>query len=152
MTTNNGELLLECFDSIVEFNEIGGNQAGVVDPSLEAKMLKEEIKEYFEAAMQDDHKEVLDGQGDIMVVLVGTIWKHNNWARFPEVLKAICDSNMSKFCSTLDEAKATVEHYKENLDIEARYEFNEKYNKYVIKNKQGKILKSINFRKPVINA
>lgn len=147
---NNQETLLWCFQNIIEFNEIGGNQVGVVDPSLEAKMLKDEVKEYFDAAMAGDQKEVLDGQGDTMVVLIGTIWKHRNWDKFPEVLKAICDSNMSKFCDTLEDAKDTVDHYKD-LGIETGYVFNEKFNKYVIKDKKGKILKSIKFKKPVFN-
>lgn len=152
MSNSHKEILSWCFDSIIEFNEIGGNVAGNVDPQLEAKMLREEIKEYFDAAMEDNHKEVMDGLADTMVVLVGTIHKHNLWNKFPEILAAVCTSNMSKFCDTLDDAKLTIEHYKDNFDIEAHYEFNEKHNKYVIKNKQGKILKSIYFRKPVLDA
>lgn len=147
---SNGEILLACFQDIIKFNEIGGNKAGQVDPVLEAKMLKEEVKEYFEGAMADDQKEVMDGLADIMVVLTGTIHKHGLTDRFPSILKAVCDSNMSKFCYSLEEAKSTVEHYKDNFDIEAHFEFNDEYKAFVIKNKQGKILKSINFRKPVL--
>lgn len=148
---NNEETLLWCFKSIIQFNETGGNKVGEVDPLLERKMINSELKELFEdGILAGDPKETMDGAGDVMVVFVGTIWKLGLWDKFPAILKAICESNMSKFCDTEEEAKDTVDHYKD-LGVETSYTLVEKYNKYVIKDTKGKILKSIKFKKPVFN-
>lgn len=154
MNSNNdlvtmGDLMSYCLNSIKAFNDIGGNLDKDVDPVLERKLLKEEVDEYFKGVIEDNHLEVKDGLADIFFVLWGTICKHKLEGQFFTILKAVCDSNNTKWCQTEEEAKATVDHYKD-LDVVATYELNPKYNVYVIKNKAGKILKSINFKKPVL--
>lgn len=138
-----------CFKSIEIFNAISGNLDKEVDPELEANMLAEEIEEYLVSAEEGDEKGVKDATGDIMVVLWGTILKHKLKDVFWNVLAEICDSNMSKFCKTKEEADESVESYK-TQGVVAYHEYNNEFGVWVIKRHDGKVLKSINFRKPAL--
>ena len=135
------------FQDIKAFNDISGNLDKPVNPQLEYDMLKEELDEYFKAAEAGDNVEVIDAICDLQVVLYGTMLKHGLEEVFSEKLQEVCDSNMSKFCDTIEEAIRSVQQY-EASGVHVYYEFNDKYNKYVIKRVDKKVLKGINFFKP----
>ena len=58
--------------------------------------MKEENKEYFEAAQKNDLIEVADALGDMLYILCGTILSHGMQHKISEVFKEIQRSNMSK--------------------------------------------------------
>lgn len=145
----NGEQLVACIQSIVDFNIMGGNKEHELDITLEQKMVKSEIKEFLDAYQTNDQKEMMDAEADVLVVWIGTIWKAGHLSRLVDVLKSVCESNMTKFCKTLDEAKATVDFYKD-LGVETHHSYNDQYKLFVVKDNKGKIMKSINFQKPAI--
>lgn len=148
--TNKNELMIWCFNSIERWNDIAGFLDKPVDPNLEYNLLLEEVKEYFNAAISNNEKEVKDALADIMVVLYGTILKHKLKDDFWEILKSICDSNNTKWCRTEEEAQVSVNKYNQQ-GIEAYYVFNEKHEVFVIKRKSdNKTLKSINYKEPKI--
>jgi len=134
-------------ESIKDFNAIAGNLNKPVNPILEHELLGEELQEYIEACVTHNEVEQKDALCDLAVVLFGTIAKHGLWDKFPELLQEVCDSNMSKFCDTIEEASQSVEKYKDS-GVHTYYEFIDTHKKYVIKRMDGKILKGINFFKP----
>ena len=139
--------MIECFEAIKKFNDVSGFLSKKVDGELEYTMLLEELNEYITAYRNNDEVEVRDALADLMVVLYGTILKHNLEFKFWNILKKICDSNNTKFCTTEQEAIDTVTKYKKD-GIETIYVYNDTYSVYVIKNMSGKTLKSINFAPP----
>lgn len=143
------DLMLRCFNSIKAFNEIAGNLSKPVDTELEYNMLKEEVLEYYEASLEGNEVKQKDSLADIMVVLWGTILKHGWENIFFKVLAEVCKSNLTKFPETADEAQQTVQKYLTE-GIKTTSEFNTKYEVYVIKRDDGKIMKSINFHLPQI--
>ena len=58
--------------------------------------LKERIKEYFDAANNNDLVEVADALGDLLYILCGTIIEHGMQYKIEEVFDEIQRSNMSK--------------------------------------------------------
>ena len=89
---------------------------------LRHKLMYEENKEYYEAAMNNDLIEVADALGDMLYILCGTIITHGMQHKIEEVFDAIQESNMSK------------------LDINGKPIYRE----------DGKVLKGPNYFKPNI--
>ena len=89
---------------------------------LRYKLMYEENKEYYEAAMNNDLIEVADALGDMLYILCGTIITHGMQHKIEEVFDAIQESNMSK------------------LDINGKPIYRE----------DGKVLKGPNYFKPNI--
>lgn len=144
------ELMVKCFDSIEAFNQMSGFLDRPVDPSLEAKMLVEEIEEeYLPFALAGNEIEIRDVMADMQVFLTGTMLKHKLKEQFWADLWEVCQSNMSKFCKTKEEADESVEYYK-TQGVVAYHEYNNEFGVWVIKRHDGKVLKSINFRKPAL--
>tara|TARA_B100000963_G_scaffold161621_1_gene140529 strand:+ start:1342 stop:1734 length:393 start_codon:yes stop_codon:yes gene_type:complete len=63
---------------------------------LRYNLMKEENKEYFEAAQKNDLIEVADALGDMLYILCGTILSHGMQHKISEVFDEIQRSNMSK--------------------------------------------------------
>lgn len=122
------------------------------DPNLvklRMSLIEEEFKETKEATENHDMVETIDGLTDLLYVVYGTCSSYGIDA--DKAFALVHESNMSKLCISEDEAKLTVEWYKDN---EKRYD-SPSYRKaeygdyWVVYNEStGKILKSINY-KPV---
>jgi predicted HAD superfamily Cof-like phosphohydrolase len=111
---------------------------------LRVTLLQEELDELKDAIKNNDLIEVADGLGDLMFILAGSILEFGMSEKFDELFNEIHRSNMSKACSSKEEALATIEHYKQKDGTESRYEdVNGKY--IVYRNSDNKILKSINY-------
>lgn len=63
---------------------------------LRFELMKEENKEYLEAANNGDLVEVADALGDMLYILCGTILEHGMQDKIEEVFEEIQKSNMSK--------------------------------------------------------
>jgi len=66
------------------------------DYILRYKLMREENKEYLEAAQNNDLIEIADALGDQLYILCGTILKHGMQHKITEVFEEIQRSNMSK--------------------------------------------------------
>ncbi len=152
------------YQKVVEFNNTFGHPAHTEvqtdvftrDPKLvklRLDLIREEVKELEEAAEKHDMVEVLDALSDILYVVYGM------GAAFgldlDRGMGLVHDSNMTKVCSTEEEAINTVEWYKKQYAEgklaydSATYRPSVCGNKWVVYNKStGKILKNINY-KPV---
>lgn len=115
--------------------------------SLRLKLLKEEVGELEDAIAHDDIVEVADALVDIQYVLAGAILEFGMSEKFMTMFREVHRSNMSKPCSTLDEAKFSAEYFeKSGIPVTLDKIGGGKY--AIFRNADGKILKGVNFTPP----
>jgi len=88
---------------------------------LRISLIAEELKELQEAIDNNDLVEVADAFCDLQYVLSGAILEFGLGEKFAELFNEVHRSNMSKACSTLEEAQQTIAYYKTNNDVDAFY-------------------------------
>jgi predicted HAD superfamily Cof-like phosphohydrolase len=88
---------------------------------LRVALLAEELKELEVAILENDIVEVADALCDIQYVLSGAILEFGLGEKFGELFDEVQRSNMSKACLSEEEAKATVEHYKNKDNTDCYY-------------------------------
>ena len=89
--------------------------------SLRVALLAEELKELEAAIDAKDIVEVADALCDIQYVLAGAILEFGLADKFKALFEEVQRSNMSKACTTEEEARQTVEHYKRKDGTECYY-------------------------------
>jgi predicted HAD superfamily Cof-like phosphohydrolase len=111
---------------------------------LRIELIAEELKELEEAIKDNDIVEVADALCDIQYVLSGAILEFGLGKKFKTLFDEVQRSNMSKACKTIQEAEATVKHYKENKDTDSY--FKEVEGLYLVyRTEDNKTLKSIDY-------
>jgi predicted HAD superfamily Cof-like phosphohydrolase len=111
---------------------------------LRVALLAEELKELEVAILNQDIVEVADALCDIQYVLSGAILEFGLGEKFAALFNEVQRSNMSKACLTEDEAKRTVEHYKNKDNTECYYkEVDGRWLVYRVAD--NKTIKSINY-------
>lgn len=112
--------------------------------ALRVELISEELKELEEAIKDNDLVEIADALCDIQYVLSGAILEFGMGDKFKDLFDEVQRSNMSKACNTIEEAEATVKHYKEERHTECYYKA--KDGKYLVyRTSDDKTLKSINY-------
>lgn len=117
-------------------------------------LIKEEVDELEDAITNKNIDEIRDALTDILYVVYGMQYRLG--IEGDNDFNIVHSSNMSKLCSTEEEAKQTVNWYKEQYnkgkltyDTPYYYKLKSLVNdkeKWVVKNKStGKVLKSINY-------
>jgi len=84
---------------------------------LRLKLIQEEVSELEQAIKDKNFTEVIDALSDILYVTYGAFASYG--ISGDETFNLVHESNMTKFCKTEEEAKESVEWYKEN---EKRYD------------------------------
>lgn len=153
------------FDKVSEFNTAAAVERVTEKPTPQVfethpkmietclSLIREEVSELDAAVKAHDLVETRDALADILYVVYGMAFRLgiNADADF----NLVHESNMSKFCTSLEEARETVRNY-ESLYAEGkspypspeyRYE-HDTYKWVVFEKSTGKILKNINY-KPV---
>lgn len=111
---------------------------------LRISLLAEELKELQQAVDDNNLVEVADALCDLQYVLSGAILEFGLAEKFKALFDEVHRSNMSKACKTIEEAEATVAHYKTSADVDAYYqEIDGLYLVYRIAD--NKTLKSVNY-------
>jgi predicted HAD superfamily Cof-like phosphohydrolase len=111
---------------------------------LRVALLAEELKELEVAILEGDIVEVADALCDIQYVLSGAILEFGLGEKFNLLFEEVQRSNMSKACKSLEEANATIAHYKEKDQTECYYR--EEDGRWLVYRKSdNKTLKSINY-------
>lgn len=111
--------------------------------ALRVSLIAEELKELEEAIASNDLVEVADALCDIQYVLSGAILEFGMGEKFKDLFDEVQRSNMSKACSSIQEAEQTVSHY-QSKGVECHYE--QKEDKYLVfRTGDRKTLKSINY-------
>uniref|UniRef100_A0A6C0FCE8 Phosphoribosyl-ATP pyrophosphohydrolase n=1 Tax=viral metagenome TaxID=1070528 RepID=A0A6C0FCE8_9ZZZZ len=150
MTTN--------FDKVCGFMRIMGQEtpSAPVKPetipeitNLRVSLIEEELNELKEAVKNHDFVEVLDALADILYVTygAGAAWGVD----LQKAFDLVHDSNMSKICTSIQEAEQTVKWYKDHPEKgypspEYRKADGDSNSYVVFEKSTGKILKSINYK------
>lgn len=111
---------------------------------LRVALIAEELEE-LETAIQDKNiVEVADALCDIQYVLSGAILEFGLGNKFKELFEEVQRSNMSKACKSEEEARQTVEYYKNKDGTECYYRMEgEKW--LVYRKSDNKTIKSIHY-------
>lgn len=88
---------------------------------LRVALIAEELRELETAIRDKDIVEVADALCDIQYVLSGAILEFGLGEKFRELFEEVQRSNMSKACSSEEEARKTIEHYKQKDGTECYY-------------------------------
>ena len=111
---------------------------------LRVSLIAEELKELQEAIDNQDLVEVADALCDIQYVLSGAVLEFGLGDKFVDLFNEVQRSNMSKACSTYEEAEATVAHYAQKDGTEAEIiQDGDKFLVYRIVD--NKVLKSVGY-------
>lgn len=110
---------------------------------LRVSLLQEELKELQEAIEKGDLVEVADAFCDLQYVLSEAVLEFGMKEVFNRMFNEVHRSNMSKACSTEEEAFDTIKHYMANGTECTWIQDGEKY--LVLRSSDQKVLKSINY-------
>lgn len=111
--------------------------------NLRVSLLEEELKELKTAIQKGDIVEVADALCDLQYVLSGAVLEFGLGSKFNDLFNEVHRSNMSKICTSKEEAEKTVEHYKAQ-GVESYIRGRD--NVYLVYRKSdNKTLKSINY-------
>lgn len=114
---------------------------------LRLDLIEEEFNELKDAVKERDMVEIADALADILYVTYGAGVSFG--IDMDRAFKLVHDSNMSKLCTSEEQAKKTVEWYKNNQNVydSPAYRKCESDDKYwvVYNQSSGKILKSIDY-------
>jgi predicted HAD superfamily Cof-like phosphohydrolase len=88
---------------------------------LRVALIAEELKELEVAILEKDIVEVADALCDIQYVLAGAILEFGLGEKFKALFEEVQRSNMSKACTSEEEAQKTVEHYRKKDGTECYY-------------------------------
>ena len=111
---------------------------------LRVALLAEELKELQKAIEDKDIVEVADALCDLQYVLSGAVLEFGLGEQFKALFDEVQRSNMSKACSTREEAEDTVKHYEEKRGFES-YIVEADGHWLVYRKSDNKTLKSINY-------
>ncbi len=111
---------------------------------LRVALIAEELKELEVAILEKDIVAVADALCDIQYVLSGAILEFGLGEKFRRLFEEVQRSNMSKACNSEEEARETVEFYKQK-DGTACY-YREEAGKWLVYRKSdNKTIKSIRY-------
>lgn len=89
---------------------------------LRVELLAEELKELEEAIRDKDMVAVADALCDLQYVLSGAVLEFGLGEKFNALFEEVQRSNMSKACTTEQEAKDTVAYYQQRDGTECYYQ------------------------------
>ncbi|UCS94756.1 nucleoside triphosphate pyrophosphohydrolase family protein [Echinicola marina] len=110
---------------------------------LRVSLLAEELKELEEGIKNEDIVEVADALCDLQYVLAGAVLEFGLTDKFKALFDEVQRSNMSKACKSVEEAEATMAHYR-SQGVDCFYE--QEGDLYLVFRKEDrKTLKSVNY-------
>lgn len=111
---------------------------------LRVALIAEELKELEVAILEKDIVAVADALCDIQYVLSGAVLEFGLGEKFKALFDEVQRSNMSKACTSEDEARKTVEHYLKKDGTECYYR--QEGDKWLVYRKSdNKTIKSIGY-------
>jgi predicted HAD superfamily Cof-like phosphohydrolase len=111
---------------------------------LRVALLAEELKELQKAIDDQDIVEIADALCDLQYVLSGAVLEFGLGEVFSDLFDEVQRSNMSKTCTTMEEAEATQKYYKEERGFDSTIEKSGDHY-LVFRIPDRKTLKSINY-------
>lgn len=142
---------IDSLNQVAEFHKTFG--APILDkpqiPSedrcnLRVELLREELNELKQAIEDKNIVEIADALCDLQYVLSGAVLEFGLGDKFVQLFNEVQRSNMSKACNTMQDAIATLSHYKKKDGTEGYYKkIGDKW--VVYRNGDNKVLKSIKY-------
>ena len=112
--------------------------------ALRVNLIEEELEELKDAIDTNDLVEIADALCDIQYVLSGAVHEFGLSEVFATLFEEVQRSNMSKTCSSLEEAEATQDYYLMTKSTPSVIE--KKGDKYLVfRSSDRKVLKSVNY-------
>ena len=112
--------------------------------NLRVSLIQEELDELKQAIKDGDLVEIADALSDIQYVLSCAILEFGLGEKFNELFDEVQRSNVSKACSSIQEAIETISFYKKKDGTESMYkQVGDKW--IVYRMVDNKILKSVNY-------
>jgi predicted HAD superfamily Cof-like phosphohydrolase len=111
---------------------------------LRVSLLQEELNELKDAIADNDIVGIADALSDIQYVLSGAVLEFGLGEKFKSLFDEVQRSNMSKACSTMEEAIATQNYYSAEKQT-ASYIKEQDDLFLVYRSEDHKVLKSINY-------
>ena len=146
----------ETTENIYKWLEIGENEFGDTSKlPLAISLVEEELQELKDGIKNKDRKEVINAIVDLWWVLCNvSLFSSVTVDELQKEFDKVEKSNFSKYCKTFEEAQETVNAYANGThpnklgEIIETYIVSTKYTEYpfVVKRKDEKVLKSINFK------
>jgi predicted HAD superfamily Cof-like phosphohydrolase len=141
---------LDCLNQVAEFHSTFKHPIlqtpTIPSPersALRVSLIDEELKELEVAIAQKDIVAIADALADIQYVLSGAVLEFGLGNKFRALFDEVQRSNMSKACSSVAEAEATMAHYAAK-GVECYY--NQDGDKYLVyRTADNKTLKNINY-------
>jgi predicted HAD superfamily Cof-like phosphohydrolase len=111
---------------------------------LRVDLLAEELKEFEESIAAKDMVGIADALCDLQYVLSGAILEFGLGEKFKALFEEVQRSNMSKACTSEEEAVRTVQYYKDKDGTECYYR--KESNRWLVyRTSDNKTIKSINY-------
>lgn len=146
----------ETTERIYQWLSIGENEFGDTSKlPLAISLVEEELQELKDGIKNKDRKEVINAIVDLWWVLCNvSLFSSVTVDELQKEFDKVEKSNFSKYCKTFEEAQETVNAYANGThpnklgEIIETYIVSTKYTEYpfVVKRKDEKVLKSINFK------
>ena len=156
----NSSIIASAFDSVYQFNDISKQfdkePTSAVD--LQIDLIFEELTETISAMdaglselcnkdLKECEVELLDGAADVFVVVSGLLQKLQHFGfNVEEALQRVTQNNMSKFPSIVP--AQDMNWYEKQGWVT---DWNEKYNRFVIRDSNGKTRKPVDFAPVVLD-
>lgn len=113
---------------------------------LRVSLLQEELNELSQAIKDNNIVEIADALCDLQYVLSGAVLEFGLGDKFVDLFDEVQRSNMTKACSTIEEAEDTISFYKNREKEPAAGYWKEMNGKYIVLRKgDDKVLKSIKY-------
>jgi len=139
-------LLDQFYNSVKTFNNLAGNGNTMKDFIAQNKCLLEEVGEVREGIDNNDPTEILDGIIDTIYVALGMLQKLEQLGcDIQGAIARVCYDNLEKFPIYEEDAQRTIREYNAK-NVNASYKYNDRHNRYVVKNEAGKVLKPYYFK------
>lgn len=129
------------------FNELAGKdkQCSYHDIYQQCNLIDEEVNEITDGIYQNNPEEVLDGAIDVLVVTLGLLQKLEHLGvDTTKAMQKTALNNFSKFPTDRVIAVSSVDFLKEQ-GVDCKFEYNEEYQVYVIKDANDKVRKPVDF-------
>lgn len=130
-----------------KFNILAGKDklVSLQDLKEQLALVQEEVQEIADGLDSNNPVEVLDGLVDVYVVLDGLKQKLENLGfDVPEASYRVAQNNLTKFPISKENAEETKQMYLDK-EIDVIVEYNQVFERWVVKDQQGKVRKPIGF-------
>jgi predicted HAD superfamily Cof-like phosphohydrolase len=112
---------------------------------LRMALIREEMKELEEAVANHDMTETVDALADILYVVYGM--GASLGINLDKAFNVVHRSNMSKVCTTEEDAKETVRRYQDDPRYDSPTYEKVGHNRFLVKNQStGKVLKNYKYK------